>query len=114
ERADEAVRDAEPARPHDRIAQRYRPVVLDQEQGRSGVVRYVLENVPGSLVGERVDAVGSGPSAELGASFHALLALDLEADQRANLAAELDRLFLREVAEVHDLHLALRVLVDGE
>src|SRR5262245_30280981 len=112
--ADEAVREAEPARPHDRVAERHCPVMLDQEQRCGGVVRYVLEDVPGNFVGERVDAVGGGLSAQLGALFDALLALNLEADQRADLAAKLDRLLLREVAEVHDLYLSLRVLVDGE
>ena len=52
--------------------------------------------------------------ARFGAGLHALLALDPEADQRADLGAELDRLVLRQVAEVLDLELALGVLVDGQ
>ena len=52
--------------------------------------------------------------AELGARLHAFLALDAETDERTDLASELDRLLLAEVAEVHDLDLAVCVLVDGE
>jgi len=36
------------------------------------------------------------------------------ADERADLAVELDRLVLGQVAEVHDLDLAVGVLVYGE
>ena len=60
------------------------------------------------------DAVGGGLGARLGAGLHALLALDPEADQRADLAAELDRLVLGQVAQVRDLDLAVGVLVDGQ
>ena len=68
-----------------------------------------------SLVCEDLDAVfrgglGAGQSADL----HALLAVDPKADQRADLAAELDRLVPREVAEVRHLHVSLGVLVHGE
>ena len=52
--------------------------------------------------------------AELRALLEALFALDAEADQGGHLAAELDRLLLAEVAEVHHLHLARGVLVHGE
>ena len=52
------------------------------------------EHVPGRLVGEQVDAVGRRLCAGEGACLHALLALDAEADQRADLATELDRLVL--------------------
>jgi hypothetical protein len=40
--------------------------------------------------------------------------LDPEADQRADLAAELDRLVLGEVAQVLDLDLSVRILVHRE
>ncbi len=64
---------------------------------------------------EDVDPVfGRGLGADLGALLHALLALDAEADQRGDLAAELDRLVLAQVAEVRHFHLALCVLVYRE
>ena len=44
------------------------------------------------------------------AAAEALLALDAEADERADLAPELDRLLLREVAPVLDLDVAHGVL----
>ena len=66
------------------------------------------------LVGEHVGAFGGrlGPGQRAGG--HAVLALDAEADQRADLAPELDRLLGRQVAEVLDGELAVRVLVDDE
>ena len=56
----------------------------------------------------------AGLGARLGAGDHPFLALDPEADQRADLAAELDRLVLGEVAQVRDLDLSVGVLVHGE
>jgi hypothetical protein len=62
-----------------------------------------------------VDALlGRFLGTDLGAGFEALLALDPEADQRGHLAANLDRLVLAEVAQVHHLDLAVGVLVDRE
>jgi aryl-alcohol dehydrogenase-like predicted oxidoreductase len=58
ERADEAVREGEAARLPDGIAQGYRPVVLDQEQGGGRVVGDVLQHVPGELVREDLHAPG--------------------------------------------------------
>src|ERR1700755_270244 len=49
-----------------------------------------------------------------GACLCALLTLDPQADQGADLAAELDRLVLGEVAEMLHFQLAVGVLVDGE
>ena len=46
--------------------------------------------------------------------LEAFFALDAEADERADLRAELDCLVAREVAEVLHLDLARGVLVDGE
>ena len=57
-------------------------------------------------------AAASAPAC--GAGLETLLALDAEAHERADLAAELDRLLLRQVAEMLDLHLALRVFVDSK
>src|SRR4051812_1462066 len=114
QRADEAVADAEPARADDRVAQRYRPVVLDQDERGSRVVRDVGEDVPRLLVREHVHAVGGRLLACGRAGLHALLALDPEADQRADRPAELLRLVAGEVAEVLDLQLAVGILVDGE
>jgi hypothetical protein len=58
------------------------------------------------------------PSARCGARFgtgvHALLALDAQADERADHAADLDRFVLREVAQMLNLDLALGVLVHGQ
>ena len=66
ERADEAVTDAEPAGTRDRVPQRNRPVVLDEEQRGRRVVRDLGQHVPGVLVGEDGDAVrrrlGAGPA----------------------------------------------------
>src|SRR4051794_40231609 len=114
ERADEAVGDPEPAGPRDRVAERDRPVVLEQDQRRGRVVGDLLQDVPRLLVGERVKSVLRGRGTRFGAGDHALLALDPEADQGADLAADLDRLVLGEVREVHDLDLSVGVLVHGE
>src|SRR6185369_15433297 len=46
--------------------------------------------------------------------LEALVALDAEADEGADLAAELSRLLLGQVAQMLDLDLAVRVLVDRE
>ena len=96
------------------VAKRDSPVVLDQEQRRGRVVGDVLQDVPRLLVREDAHSVGCRFGARLGARGHAFLALDAETDQRADLAAELDRLVLGEVAEVLDLDLSVGVLVDGE
>src|SRR3954470_13661920 len=100
ERADEAVAEAEPAGAGDRVAQRDGPVVLEQDQRRRRVVRDVFEDVPRVLVAEDVHAVAvrNGLGARFGAGFHARFTLDPEPDQRADLAAELDRLVFGEVA----------------
>ena len=45
------------------------------------------------------------------AGLQAFLAVDAEADESGDLAAELDRLVLREVAEVRHLHFARCILV---
>ena len=79
-----------------------------------GVVRDLLDDLPGVVVGERADAVGGRPAAGFGAGVHAFLALDAETDERADLAAEFDRLVLGEIAEMHHLDLSFRVLVHGE
>ena len=70
-------------------------MVLDQHQRRGRAVRDVLQDVPRVLVGEHVDAVGGRLRAGQRAGLHAFLALDAQADQRADLAAELDRLVAR-------------------
>src|SRR6185312_9326390 len=46
--------------------------------------------------------------------LHAFLALDAQPDQRTDLAADLDGLFQREVAQVSHLDLAVGVLVYGQ
>ena len=84
ERADEAVAQAEPAGASDRVAQRYRPVMLEQDQRRGRVVRDVLQDVPRLVVGEDVDAVlrrlGAGGGASLGKPF---FTIDAERPTRA-------------------------------
>src|SRR5215469_5478293 len=116
ERADEPVADAEAAGPRDRVAERYRPVVLEQDQRRGRVGRDVLEHVPALFLGEHVHAalLGRHLGARKRARLHSVLALDAEADQGADLAAHLDGLPLGQVAEVLDRQVALRALVDGE
>ena len=102
-----------PARP---IASRSgtAPVVLDQEERGGRVVRDLLDYIPGLLVGEGVNAFGARLGAGFGSGDRALFAFDPEADQRADGAAELDRLVLGEVAQVLHLDLSVRVLVDGQ
>src|SRR5215208_7104266 len=98
ERTDEPVADPVSARASDRVAQRHRPMMLEQQQRRRGVVGDLLQNVPGLLLGEHADTVGRRFSARFGTGLHALLALDAQTDERADLAAQLDRLVLGEVA----------------
>jgi hypothetical protein len=58
EGANEAVADAKATGAGDRIPERHRPVMLQQDEGGGGVVRDVLQDVPGVLLGERLDALG--------------------------------------------------------
>jgi hypothetical protein len=88
--------------------------VLEQDERRGGVRRDVLDDVPRVLVGECVLALGRGLCPSGRAGLEALLVLDAEPDERADVAAELDGLLLGQVAEMLDLDLALRVLVDRE
>ena len=88
--------------------------MLDQQQRGGRVVGDVLQHIPGLLVVEHLDAVGGGLGAGLGPGLQALLTLDAEPDEGADLAAELDRLVLGEVAEMGHLDLAVGVLVDGQ
>src|SRR4051812_44372218 len=112
ERADEAVADPEPAGPDDGVAQPDRPVVLQKHERRSRVVGNLLEDVPRGLVRQQVASLGGELGARLRADGRALLAIEAEADQRTDLAVELDGLLTRHVAEMLGLELARRVLVD--
>jgi hypothetical protein len=114
ERADESVAEPVTACAGDRVAQRHRPVVLEQDQRRRGVVWDLLDHIPGVVAREHADAVGRRFSASFGAGLHAFLAFDAETDQRADLAAELDRLVLGEVAQMRHLDLSVGVLVNRE
>src|SRR3954452_1695319 len=69
--ADEAVADSVPTGASDRVAQRHRPVMLEQDQRRRGVVGDLLDDVPGLLVRERADAVRGRFSARFGARVQA-------------------------------------------
>jgi hypothetical protein len=60
------------------------------------------------------NTLGSGLGARLGAGDHPFLAFDSEPDERADLAAQLDRLVRGEVAEVRNLDLPVGVLVHRE
>ena len=111
--ADEPIRQPEPPGPGDRVPQRDRPVVLDQQQGRGRVVGDVFQDVPGVVVVEDLDAVGGGLGPGLSPGFQARFAFDAEADEGADLAAELDRLVGGEVAEMGHLEFAVGVFVDG-
>ena len=74
-----------------------------------------LEDVPRLLVVEHLDALLVRDLRACGcAGQRAFLALDAEADQRAHLAAQLDGLFVGEVAQVRDGDLAVGVLVHGQ
>ncbi|GAA0468739.1 hypothetical protein GCM10010167_27460 [Paractinoplanes deccanensis] len=101
-RADEPVRGAEAAGPHDGVAQRHGPVVLDEDQSRRAVSRNLADHVPGPRVVER--ATGD----------HARLPLDREPDQGTHPAAELHGLLGGQGAQVLDLDRPGGVLVDGE
>src|SRR5207248_3412359 len=114
ERADESVADPEAARARDGVAERNRPVVLEQKQSGGRVVRDLLEDVPGRLVRERADALRSRLGAGGRSCLDSLFSFDAEADQRPDLAAELDRLILGEVAQMLNLDLSVDVLVDRE
>ena len=48
------------------------------------------------------------------AGLHAFFSGDAEADERADLGAELDGFIFRQVAEMLDFQFAVRVLVDGQ
>ena len=85
---------AEAAGAHHGIAQRHCPVMLEQHERGGRVVRDLVNDVPRVLVVEDLDALGGRLGARLGAGREAFLALDAEADERADLAAELDRLVL--------------------
>src|SRR3954463_7835626 len=114
ERADERVGDAEATGSSDGVAQRHGPVVLEQDQRCSGVVRDVLDDVPRVLVAEDLDAFRGCLGSRFRAGLESLLTLEAETDEGPDLAPDLDRLFLREVAQVLDLDEAVRVLVDRE
>jgi hypothetical protein len=89
-------------------------MVLDQQEGSGRAVRDLREHVPRGGVAEDRDSVGRRLGPGHGARLESWLAGDSQAEQRADLAAELDRLVRRQVAEVHGLHLPVGVLVHGE
>src|SRR3954471_3403636 len=100
ERADEAVADPEAACPDDGIAQPDRPVVLQEHKGRGRVVGNLFEYVPRNLVRQQMASLGGELGSRLRADCGALVTIETEADQRADLAVELDGLVARHVAEV--------------
>jgi hypothetical protein len=81
---------------------------------RSGVVGNVFEHVPCVIRREwgRTRIRGRSPGG--GSGSHAFLAFDAQTDQGTDLAAELDRLVLGQVAEVLHLHVPIGVLVNGQ
>src|SRR5215469_6238692 len=84
-RADEPVADAEPAGPGDGVPQRYRPVMLQQDERRGGVVGNFFEHVPLLRPREDVDAFRGGLLRAQGRPcFHSFFALDTEPDERAD------------------------------
>ena len=91
-------------------------MVLEQDERRGGVVRDLFQHIPCLVLGEDVHTalfdhcLGTGFRALLEAGF----ALEAEADQRADLAAELDRLLLGQVAEMLRLQFTVRALVDRQ
>jgi hypothetical protein len=72
--------------------------MLDQQQRGGRVVGDVGQHIPGLLIAEDLHTVGGGLRAGLGPLLKALLALDAQPDQGADLAAQLDRLVQGEVA----------------
>src|SRR3954454_3659952 len=112
--ADEAVAHPEAAGAGDGVAQRNGPVVFEEQHGCRRVLRYVLYDVPRVRFGEHIDAIGGRFRAGDGADLGTLFSRDPETDEGGDLASQLDRLVLGEVAEMLDLDLALAVLVDSE
>jgi hypothetical protein len=98
QRADESIADPISVRARDRVPERDRPVMLDQQERGGRVIRYLPDDVPRLLLGEHLDAVLRRLGAGDGAGLEALVALDAEADEGADLGAELSGLLLGQVA----------------
>src|SRR6266516_3060343 len=112
--ADEPVADPEPVRARDRVPQRHRPVVLQQDKRGRGVIRDVLQHIP-LIPAEHVDPLLGGLFRARGrAGLHPFLTVDAEPDESADLAADLDRLCLGQVGQMLDLQVAIGILVHGE
>src|SRR4051812_22371942 len=80
--ADEAVTEPEPTGAHDGVAQRYGPVMLEQDDCGGGVVRDVLQDVPGRFVPRQdVHPLTGRLSTRLGACNHAFFTLETQADE---------------------------------
>src|ERR1700727_2526780 len=91
-RADEAVTDPEAADACNRVAQRDRPAMLEQNDRRSRVIGNVLQDIPRLVIGEDVHTVGCCLGSLLRAPCGSLFAVDPKTDEGADRASKLDRL----------------------
>jgi hypothetical protein len=113
-RADEAIADPEAASAGDGVPQRDRPVMLEENESRGRVVRDLLEDIPSLLIGEALHPIGGRLGAQNRPLLGSFFALDAKTDERADLAAELDRLVLGQVAEMLHLYFPVGILVHRE
>src|SRR5512132_1629380 len=114
ERADEVSGDGETACADDGVTEPDRPAVLEQDERGGGVVRELLEDVPGLFLVDHVDAICCGLGAGDRTGLHALLAARSETEEPADHGAELHRLVLGELAALQYGDLTLRILEDDE
>ena len=114
DRNDNAVTNPETTRASDRVPQRLRPVMLEQNERSGRIIRDLLKHIPRLLIGEDLYALDRRFGARLGTLLGPLLTLDPKTDKRADLASELDRLILAQIAEMRHLNLAVRVRVNRE
>ena len=86
--------------------------MLEEHEGHGRVVRDILEDVRGCVVGEDLDPVFAGHGAQFGPGHESFRAGRTQADEGADLGAELDGLILGQVADAHHVHYAFGVLVE--
>src|SRR3954470_15177962 len=90
ERVDKPVAYPETACACDCVTQRHRPVVLDQQQGSRRVWRDLVNDIPCVLAREHADALAAGFRAHDRTELGAFFAIDTQADESADDAAQLN------------------------
>ena len=83
DRNDNAVTNPETTRASDRVPQRLRPVMLEQNERRGRIIRDLLKHIPRLLIGEDFYALDRRFGARLGTLLGPLLTLDPKTDKRA-------------------------------